>query len=652
MFAVMGKMLWVDLSEGRCWEETVPEGVYQTYLSGMGLAAYTLYRSIPAGADPLGPENVLGFVSGLLTGTGSLMTGRWMVTGKSPLTGTWGDANCGGTLAPAIKHAGYDGIFVRGTSPQPVYLYVDHGRAELRAADELWGLDTRQTEDRLQVLFPGRPVSVACIGPAGEKCSLIAGISNDQGRMAARSGLGAVMGAKRLKALVVSGAYPIPTAQPEEMQRLTKRFLRWANFQPPFVNGQGARLLGTAMRWTPLSLRQDGMLYKFFLTKFGTVGLNQFSIETGDAPLGNWMGTNEDFPPDRSETVNPDRIREREQAKYHCYSCPLGCGGMTHFAGGQRETHKPEYETVLALGGLLFNRDLESIFEANEMLNRAGMDSISAGGTLAFALEAYERGWITREDTDGLELRWGDSTVILELLRRMIAREGIGDWLADGSRAAAERIGHGSGEAAVQAGGQELAMHDGRNDPGFALHAALDPTPGRHTVGAYLYYEMFQLWRKIPRLPAARGPLYPKGHKYGAGREKALQAAANSQFIQLLNGAGGCLFGALMGVHRMPLFEWLNAAAGWELDAEAYLRIGRNIQTARQAFNARENLPLKAPINPRALGLPPQTRGANRGRSVPLEELASLYWAEMGWDESSGKPPRAELAALGLEPEE
>jgi aldehyde:ferredoxin oxidoreductase len=205
MNAVMGKILWVDLSKGKITEEQVPPGVYDNLLSGMGLAAYYLNRRIPSGADPLGPENVLAFVSGLLTGTGSMMTGRWTVAAKSPLTGTWGDANCGGTLSPAIKQCGFDGIFFTGISRKPVYLFVDHGSYELRDASDLWGKDTRETEDILHDLIPGKEASVACIGMAGEKLSWLAGISNDQGRMAARSGIGAVMGSKKLKAIVLHG---------------------------------------------------------------------------------------------------------------------------------------------------------------------------------------------------------------------------------------------------------------------------------------------------------------------------------------------------------------------------------------------------------------------------------------------------------------
>jgi aldehyde:ferredoxin oxidoreductase len=270
---VMGKILWVDLSQGTCRPEVVPESVYEKYLSGVGLAACYLYARIPPGADPLGPENVLAFVSGLLTATGSLMTGRWLAAAKSPLTHTWGDANCGGSFAPAIKQCGYDGIFFSGISPTPVYLMVDHAHAELRDASALWGKDARETETLIQQESRNKEMQVACIGEAGEKCSLISGIVNDQGRLAARSGLGAVMGSKKLKAVALSGSRTVPVALPQEMTRLTERFLKYSGFQPPFLNGVGMRLLGVLMRWMPGAMRQDGILYKIWLQKWGTVAL-------------------------------------------------------------------------------------------------------------------------------------------------------------------------------------------------------------------------------------------------------------------------------------------------------------------------------------------------------------------------------------------
>jgi aldehyde:ferredoxin oxidoreductase len=645
---VTGKILWVDLSSGTWHEEQVPEEVYSNFLAGMGLAAYYLYQRIPAGVDPLGPENILAFVPGLLTCTGSMLTGRWMAAAKSPLTQTWGDANCGGTLAPAIKQCGYDGIFFTGISPQPVYLYIGHGKVELRDASALWGKDTRETEDLIRGDAQGKTISIACIGPAGEKLSLISGISNDQGRMAARSGLGAVMGSKKLKAIALQGVYTTRIANEREMKRLSEKFARLAAFQPPFLNGVGASLLGTFMRIIPLQMRQDGILYKFFLAKYGTSGLNQYSMESGDSPIRNWAGSNRDLPPSRSKSVDPDRIKEREKVKYHCYSCPVGCGGITFYDQEKAETHKPEYETILAFGGLVMNDDLESIFVINEKLNRAGMDSISAGGSVAYAIEAYQNGVIGKEETGGLDLTWGNTAVILELVDQMIERRGFGDLIADGSKVAARHFGRDSIKFAVQAGGQELAMHDGRNDPGFALHAVVEPTPGRHTIGSYLYYEMYQLWTRVKGLPRVKYLFYPKKTKYTANEEKAIWASACSQFTSLLNGAGGCIFGAFLGVNRYPIFEWLNAATGWNRSPEEYMRIGWNIQTVRQAFNTREGIRGPHAINDRPVGRVPLTEGANKGASVPLDELTRLYYQAIGWDPKSAAPPSEAVTRLGL----
>ncbi|MEN6475526.1 MAG: aldehyde ferredoxin oxidoreductase family protein [Syntrophaceae bacterium] len=643
----MGKVLFVDLGKGEFKEELIPDAVYEQYLSGQGLGAYLLYNRIPAGADPLGPDNILGLVSGLLTGTGSLFSGRWSAVGKSPLTGGWGDANCGGQFSPAIKHCGYDGIFFTGLSPKPVYLLIDNDKIELKDASELWGKDAVETEEML-IHTHGDDVRVACIGPSGEKLSLISGICNDRGRIAARSGLGAVMGSKKLKAVVLRGYKRIVPNNRDEMKHLSQKCNRWVQFDLPKWPGFLNAYLGAGMGLIPNQMAMDGMLYKVLLRMWGTGSMNQMSIGMGDSPIKNWKGSNADFGPSKSKTVNSDVFTKCETVKYHCYSCPLGCGGICSLSGKYSETHKPEYETVLALGGLLMNEDADSIFYLNELLNRAGMDTISAGGTVAFAIECFENGILTREDTDGLDLTWGNADAIIGLIHKMIKREGIGDILADGSKVASKKIGKGAEKFAIQAGGQEPAMHDGRGDPGFALHYSVEPTPGRHTIGAGLYYEMFQLWKKVKGLPKIM-PLYMKNEKYVADEGKILQAGACSKFMNVINGSGLCMFGCFIGIKRTPTFEWLNAATGWNKTPNDYMDIGERIQTIKQAFNVKHGIePKQFRIHDRALGIPPLLTGANKGRTVAIDKLTHDYWEHFGWDPETGKPKPETLSKLGI----
>jgi aldehyde:ferredoxin oxidoreductase len=302
----------------------------------------------------------------------------------------------------------------------------------------------------------------------------------------------------------------------------------------------------------------------------------------------------------------------------------------------------------MALGSLLLNADADSIFYLNERLNRAGMDTISVGGTVAFAMECYEKGLITRKDTGGIDLSWGNAEGIVALVEKMIRREGIGDLLADGSKAAAAKIGKNAIQYAIQAGGQELGMHDGRFDPGFALHNCVEPTPGRHTIGSQLYYEMFRLWTRVSGLPDA-ALIYTKDSKYRLDKEKAISAAASSKFMNVVNGAGACLFGAFLGVDRFPLFEWLNAAVGWERTPEQYLEIGTRVQTLRQMFNARHGVePKTFKMSDRALGRPPLEAGSNKGRSLAIEKMMRDYWEQLGWDPQTGKPTAATIRRLGI----
>jgi aldehyde:ferredoxin oxidoreductase len=472
MRGYLGKILNVDLTNGEIKTEAIPDRVYELLLSGVGLGAYLLYNRIPQGADPLGPANILGFVSGLLVGTGSVMTGRWMVVTKSPLTGGWGDANCGGNLAPAIKQCGYDGIFFTGISPEPVYLFVDNKGAQLKPAGHVWGLDAVLSEEKLCAEnWQRKKPCIAIIGEAAEKRSLISGICNDGGRIAARSGVGAVMGSKRLKAVVLAGSKPVRCEDPKAVKLISQHFsgrVRKQNI-PGFIPGSALALLGKVMGSLKWATPVDGILMMSLFKRWGTVMNLGLGATSGDSPIKNWGGSVKDFHLGYYRHLDPDLITRRETKKYHCSSCVVGCGGVVDIKDlGSREfdhTHKPEYETTCVFGGLMMNKDLDAIFTINELLNRAGMDSISAGATVAFAIECFENGLLTREDTGGLELTWGNAPSIVALVRLMIAREGIGDLLADGVKAAAKRIGKASQEFAVTAGGQEPGMHDSRFDP-------------------------------------------------------------------------------------------------------------------------------------------------------------------------------------------
>lgn len=643
-----GKVLWVDLTRGLFTEELIPDSIYQKYLGGIGLGAALLYREIPAGADPLGPDNILGFVSGLLTGTSSLFSGRWMAVGKSPLTGTWGDSNCGGTLSYAIKQCGYDGIFFKGISTKPVYLFIDHQVPSLRDAAHLWGKDAVETEDLLRSEHGGkRTPAIATIGQAGENRSLISGIVNDRGRLAARSGLGAVMGSKKLKAVVLLGSKRVAAHNPVEMKRLSKVCSRAIKLPlkpvpPSFLSSFGG-VLGKA----PFGFTIPGFLMGGILSKWGTIGTFPASVMMGDTPFKNWAGTNRDLP-NINNKIDPDKIIATQKRKYHCQGCPVGCGGILDMPDKKQETHKLEYETTASFSTMLMNEDINLVYEINEMLNRAGMDTISAGGAVAFAMECFEKGWITKADTGGIDLTWGNATAIRTVLEQMIARKGFGALLADGVKMAAEKLGQHTMDAAIHAGGQEIAYHDPRLDPGMALHACVDPTPGRHTTGAQLYYGMFKLWTRVPGLPRA-DQFYVKDTRYQAGNGRTKAAVAVSEFTQFYNAIGACYMGMLIGVDRVPVFEWTNAATGWDMEPAEYMRTGRRIQTLRQMFNIREGIdPRQIKISKRLTGDPPQTAGPNNGVQYDIDVLIQAYWKEIGWNPETGIPTQETLDELEM----
>lgn len=652
MKSCTGKILRVDLTAGTTSVEKVPEEVYARVLSGKGLAVWYLYKNIPAGADPLGPENILCFASGALTGTGAFLAGRWTVACKSPLTGGWGDANCGGIFSPAIKQCGYDAIFFEGISEKPVYLWCDNSGAELRDASEYWGMDAVEAEEKLREALGGTSKKRSCIaliGPSGEKLSLISGICNEGGRLAARSGVGAVMGSKRLKAVVLAGSRPMPCADRVEVKKISeklgKKLLKMA-----LPSGMGGLLAlgGAAMGIMP-SMPLDGSLVSLLFREWGTPANTPMAITSGDGPIKNWGGSSRDAK-GMAREFNPDKINKIEKEKYHCYSCPLGCGGKLNLKNRRyneySETHKPEYETLESFGPLLLNADLDSIFYLNELLNRAGLDSISAGNTVAWAIECFENGILSPEQTGGLELRWGNVPAIIELTKQMIAREGFGDALADGVKRASERFG--GKEYAMHVGGQEPGMHDTRNDPQLAVHMVAEPAPGKHTVGMGIQYSAMSLCDICSWAPPAR--LRKKSDDLIPNEELAMISKANACYSMLIDGAGACYYAEMMGVHMWRAVDYLNAASGWDYDGDHYMEIGERIQNLRQLFNIKQGIdPAKIVLPRRMEGDPPLTNGPLKGVRLRNREQVALHWKAFGWDEETGHPLPETLERLGIE---
>jgi len=605
----VGKFLWVNLNDGALREETPDDALLRDFIGGYGVGARLLYNMIPPHADPLGPENILGFVTGPLTGSPAPTGTRWTVVCKSPLTGGWGDANASGYFGVALKRAGYDAVFFTGASDRPVYLFLDDGRAELRDASFLWGKDCYEIEDWVKTEF-GYDAEAACIGPAGEKQALISGIVHAKGRAAGRSGVGAVMGAKRVKMLVARGTGEIPLADPGAARATRVKYLKEIN---------------------------SGVGGSEFYRRTGTPGYLPIGIKIGDAPVRNWGATKAAMPDFKSlEFVELLKHRVRRKA---CWQCPIGCWGTSRveYAGESVEAHQPEYETGGAFGSMTLVNDYPALIKANDLCNRYGLDTISAGACVAFAIECYEHGLISARDTGGIELAWGDHRAMNALLEKIARREDFGDVLARGVKRAAEQLGAAAESFAMHVGGQELPMHDARFEPGLGVIYKMDATPGRHTQACQFTVP--------PGFQSAR-PGYGAKREQQEGRGRFAKEAFCLNHT--MNAAGVCLFGyTSMHVPFVP--EFLSAVTGQPFTVDDMLRVGERIANIRQAFNVRAGInAVTQPIPARAYGIPPLSDGPTAGITVQIEQMTREHLDEMGWTRDAAIPRRETLERLGL----
>jgi aldehyde:ferredoxin oxidoreductase len=609
MYAVTGNLLSVELNAGVCTVKPVPEKLYRQFLGGYGLGAALLLERMDPACDPLGPDNVLGFAAGYLTGTGAYIASRFMAFGKSPSTGGWGDANCGGYFGPKLKKAGLDVILFSGRSNHPVYLLV-HTNAEgvvqpeLLDAEDLWGQDCYRTEDLLKQRHGG-DCEVACIGPAGEKLAMVAGISTDKGRFAARSALGAVMGSKKLKAVVVRGNLPIPVADREAMKALRKQHL------PTFREEFGSDL-----------------------TELGTPMFYEEALNSGDAPWKNWSSSVEEM---NDFTVTAEKVKAYQIKRYACSGCPVGCGGHVEVKQGpfrtQEPVHKAEYETMGMFGSNLLIDNLEAMIRINDLCNRYGLDTIGTGALVAFATECFERGLIGPEQTEGLELGWGKVEAVVALVEKIGKSEGIGAVLAKGFAEAVRAFGEETAPFVMAVRGEALPAHDPRWNVGLALTYFMDATPARHTQGSTAFpiagYDM-------PDIAADQAGGRAEHHR------------ANANWTHVLNCAGLCLFGyAILSYRTLP--DFLNAADGADWTLQELGEVGRRLTLVRQIFNVKAGMTVDRYDFPaRALGTPPLSSGKTAGVTVDLQKMAGEYLQTEGFDPDTGLPAPDVLEALDL----
>lgn len=604
MHGYIGKLLRVDLSAGKTWDEPLNEAYIRAFVGGSGLAARLIYDMVDGSTDPLGPQNPLVFMTGPLVGTAMPSAGRLSVCALSPLTRIWGEANTGGFVGPELRFAGYDGIVVTGQAAEPVWLSVVEGRAELHDAAELWGLDSYAIQAHVRDLLGEPRARVVCIGLAGERLVKMAAVMNDHGRAAARTGLGAVMGAKNLKAIALRGSGRVPLADPEGLQALARE----------------------------IAAHQDEDLVALSFRLAGTAGSVDTLLMYGDMPIRYYQQGEWEPASNLSGVVIAEQYLNKNTA---CYRCPIACGRETRAPSyGVDKVDGPEYETVGALGSLVMVGDLEAVIYANHLCNVYGLDTISTGATLALACEMFERGVLTPADTGGLEVRYGDAQTMHRLIEMIARREGFGDVLAEGSAALAERFG--VPELAVVVNRLEVPMHDARAFAGMAVSYALSPRGACHMEGDMYSVDMGQCI--APELGI------PPGDRFEATEEKGCIAARQQAWRNLYNALILCQF-QNPGVERV--LAALNGATGWGLQADDLLTLGKRIVTLKRLLNLRRGLTRADDRLPDLLLQP--LAGGTEGHVPDVPALLAGAYAEYGWDPETGRPLRQTLEALGLD---
>jgi len=616
-----GQYLRVNLSTCTIQKQPLPLEWADNFLGGNGIGIKILWDEVPADVNPLSPENKLIVSTGPLCGSPIPNAGRLEFIAKSPLTGIYGDANAGGHFGPALKFAGYDLIIFEGKSPKPVYLYIHDDKVELRPAGQLWGRGTFDTEAALQTEHRDPNLRVACIGPAGENLVRYASVQVTYRRSAARSGMGTVMGSKNLKAIAVHGTGSLRIADPQRMQALAFKLQQRIHDNPFYAS----------------------------IHTYGTPGLVALMQPIGRFPTQNFRyGSFEGFENISGEALRENHI-ERDTA---CFACPLGCDKIYSVTEGEFKgtlTSSVEYETLNALGSRVCVRDLPAVLKSNELCDDLGLDTISAGSSIAFAMEIAEKGLLNQEEMEELDLSWGNYHTVIELLERIAYRQGfLGDLLAEGAARAARWLGRGADAYAMHVKGQDISAQDGRAQQSMGLAHATSSRGADHLKAFPVIDETGAPAEAIRRygkeyLPDLVNPL--------ATKYKAFLVKDGEDYGAVVDSAGNCKSG---GTFVMAEIYWQEQAAaiqtltGMDMPVERLKAIGERIYNLMRCYNALHGITRADDTLPWRFTQIPSPSGNAKGSVCHLDIMLEDYYHLRGWDVQTGLPTLETLSRLGL----
>ncbi|NIS69550.1 MAG: aldehyde ferredoxin oxidoreductase [Proteobacteria bacterium] len=621
-FGYNGKVLRIDLSTKKMDVETPSESFYRTHMGGGCLSLFYLLRELKPGIDPLGPENVLVFASGVLSGIPMSGMARFTVAAHSPLTGGFGESEAAGYWGPELKHAGFDAIIIKGKAEKPVYIWVHNGEVEIRDASHLWGTDTGATQESIRKELDDNLIRVAMIGQAGENLVRYACVINNLGHANGRTGMGAVMGSKNLKAIAVRGTQKLEVQDPEGLRAVSQSLTETIKVHPV---EQTFQKLGTPNVIMPLN--NQGILPTRNFTRSQFEGAQKISGETMEETISIGNGT--------------------------CYACAVRCKRKVSCKGRYEvspEYGGPEYETIASLGSCLEIDDLEAIAKGHELCNRYSLDTISTGMCIAFAMECFENGLLTEEDTEGLKLTFGNAGAMLEMIERTAFRRGLGNLLAEGLKRASEKLGQEAKRYALHVKGQEVPMHEPRGKFGVGFGYAVSPTGADHLEAAH--DPVFQQEGPGLEAMAPLGILEPVP-AVETGPQK-IRLFRHAQLIwNLWNSLGICYFVAQppWALSLGDVVKTVRCVTGWNTSLFELMQLSDRSMAMARIFNLREGFGRKDDTWPERL-FEPLPDGPNKGQTftkVELEMNKDLYYEMMGWDKEDGRPTRGKLIELNLE---